>query len=209
MFNDEKMDTTETKIETATEKAKDNRQSQRIINAAFNCIAVKGYAEASLRDIADEAGVALSQLNYYYKNKEGLFNQVVKTLSSQYVSEIETIVKRGESRREKINCLVRYFQQMLSTKPELFKLLFDLSSMAIWSESLRSLLNNLFNDITKVIEKFIFQQDDPEKPMQQNQSPAASARILLGAIIGTSIQAMLAGEQDDAMDSLTAIQGLF
>ncbi|UWG96691.1 TetR/AcrR family transcriptional regulator [Dehalobacter sp. DCM] len=188
---------------------KDNRQAQRILNAALSCIAVKGYAEASLRDIADEAGVALSQLNYYFKNKEGLFNQVVKTLSVQYLREIESVIQGGKSKKERIHYLVTYFQQMLSTKPELFKLLFDLSSKAIWSESLRSLLTNLFNDMTRIIERLIFKQEDSERPLPLNQEPAVLARVLLGTVLGTSIQAMLAKGQDDVMDSLTAIQGLF
>ena len=44
---------------------KDNSSvSQKILDAAYRCIAQKGYARASLRDIAEDAGVALSQLNY-------------------------------------------------------------------------------------------------------------------------------------------------
>jgi AcrR family transcriptional regulator len=62
-------------------------QAQKILNAAFKCISERGYANVSLRDIADEAGVVLSQLNYYFKNKEGLFKEIVKTLARQYLHE--------------------------------------------------------------------------------------------------------------------------
>jgi len=48
-------------------------QSGKILLAAYSCISTSGYANVSMRNIADEAGVVLSQLNYYYKNKEGLF----------------------------------------------------------------------------------------------------------------------------------------
>lgn len=60
-------------------------QSEKILLAAFKCISSKGYANVSLRDIADEAGVVLSQLNYYYKNKEGLFTEVVKMMIGKYL----------------------------------------------------------------------------------------------------------------------------
>jgi len=53
-------------------------QSEKILSAAYGCISTRGYANVSLRDIADEAGVALSQLHYYYKSKEGLFKEVVQ-----------------------------------------------------------------------------------------------------------------------------------
>ena len=116
-------------------KANEVSQSQRILKAAIKCIAKKGYANASLRDIADEAGVVLSQLNYYYNNKQGLFVEVVKRLSQQYLSEIENILQQGETKREKTAALTEYFQKILKDNPELFKLLFDLSSMVAISRS--------------------------------------------------------------------------
>ena len=94
-------------------KSENLNQSERILNAAFKCISSKGYANVSLRNIADEADVALSQLNYYYKNKEGLFTEVVKMLSKQYLYEIEDNLKKGKSEMEKISCLIKYFQERL------------------------------------------------------------------------------------------------
>ncbi len=104
------------------ERIRKHEPGEKILHAAFKCIAAKGYASVSLRDIADEAGVVLSQLNYYYKNKEGLFTEVVKTLARQYLNEIEDILKRGGSEKEKIARLIEYFQEMLRKTPELFKL---------------------------------------------------------------------------------------
>jgi len=100
-------------------------QAQKILNAAFKCISARGHANVSLRDIADEAGVVLSQLNYYYKNKEGLFIEIVKTLARQYLNEIEDNLKKGKSEKERITYLIKYFQEMLRKNPELFKLLFE------------------------------------------------------------------------------------
>ncbi len=44
--------------------------SQKILNTAFECLSIRGYANVSIRNIADEAGVALGQMTYYYRNKE-------------------------------------------------------------------------------------------------------------------------------------------
>lgn len=186
------------------EKTNTASQSQRILNAAFTCISTKGYANVSLRDIADEAGVVLSQLNYYYKNKEGLFSEVVKMLAQQYLSEIEDILKNETLDNEKMGRLIQYFQEILKNKPELFKLLFDLSSMALWSDSLRVLLNTLYNDVTKLIEKYVLHGLSKEE--SECHSSAALPRIIFGALFGTSIQVMLARDQEDMIDSLSEIQ---
>ncbi|ACA46906.1 TetR/AcrR family transcriptional regulator [Clostridium botulinum] len=188
-----------------TEKIK---QAQKILDAAFKCISTRGYANVSLRDIADEADVVLSQLNYYYKNKEGLFTEIVKTLSAQYLNEIESNLKKGESGKERVACLIEYFQGVLRTKPELFTLIFDLSSMALWSEPLKKLLNDLFNDLTDLIEKYIT-NDFLDREFFKYESSATLARLMLGALFGTSIQVMLANGKADMIDSLSALKVLF
>jgi len=181
-------------------------QTQKILNAAFKCISARGYANVSLRDIADEAGVVLSQLNYYYKNKEGLFIEIVKTLARQYLNEIEDNLKKGKSEKERITYLIKYFQEMLRKNPELFKLLFDLTSMALWSASLKELLNDLFNSLAGLIEKYIINDfSDKEK----FKSPIILSRMMLGTLFGTSIQVILANEKEDMIDSLSTLKVLF
>lgn len=183
-------------------------QSQRILNAAFKCISRNGYANISLRDIADEAGVVLSQLNYYYKNKEGLFIEVVKMLGQQYLSEIEGKLKKEESDSDKISSLIKHFQEMLREKPELFKILFDLTSMALWSASLKKLLNNLYSDLTNLIEKYVMKNFN-FKEASLSCSPKILSRTILGALLGTSVQVMLANDDENIADSLDIMQLLF
>ena len=48
--------------------------SARIIEAALNLFGERGYEGASTRDIAELAGVNAPALNYYFKNKEGVYS---------------------------------------------------------------------------------------------------------------------------------------
>ena len=190
------------------DKSKNMNQAQKILNAAFKCISERGYANVSLRDIADEAGVVLSQLNYYYKNKEGLFTEIIKKLAQQYLNEIEDNLKKGKSEKERIAGLIRYFQEVLRKKPELFKLLFDLTSMALWSASLKELLNNLFKSIAGLIEKYIM-IDFSGKEKFKHTSAITLSRMVLGTLFGTSMQVMLANGKEDMIDSLSGLKILF
>jgi AcrR family transcriptional regulator len=49
---------------------------EQILDAAESRFAELGYAGASLRDIAEKAGVTQALLNYYFGSKEGLFVEV-------------------------------------------------------------------------------------------------------------------------------------
>ena len=62
--------------------------SKRILEAALNLISQNGYAQVSMRDIAQEAGVAISQISYHYKNKEGLFIALIRQLKESFVGDI-------------------------------------------------------------------------------------------------------------------------
>ena len=45
---------------------------QRILDAAFNCLVVRGYASLSVRDIAKDAGVNHALISYYFGGKDRL-----------------------------------------------------------------------------------------------------------------------------------------
>ncbi len=188
-------------------EADKQNQSEKILLAAFKCTSSRGYANVSLRDIADEAGVVLSQLNYYYKNKEGLFTEVIKMMVQKYLLEIEQCLKEGETPKEKVVYLINYFREMLKCNPELFKLLYDFTGLAMWSASFSGLLTNLFKDLSGMIEKYILSNINMKS--FKGYSPKSLSRMILGAMFGIAIQVMLDSEEDSLPDALNSMQILF
>jgi AcrR family transcriptional regulator len=181
-------------------------QSERILLAANTCISTRGYANVSMRDIADEAGVALSQLNYYFKNKEGLFKEVVRMMISKYLKEIEASLKQENSPRKRAKGLIHYFKNMLQHNPELFRLLYDFTGLAIWSPVFSSLLSELFKELSDMIEKYIFK--DLQLKELKGYSTKTLSRLILGSMFGTGIQVLL--DQDEELpEALNAMQILF
>lgn len=87
-------------------------QSEVILSAAYNCIATQGCANTSLWDIAESAGVVLSQLNYYYKNKEGLFIEVIKMMINKYRAEVESRIQLDETAIERMISLIHSHQEV-------------------------------------------------------------------------------------------------
>ena len=62
------------------ESTKDN-----IRTSTFRLLAKRGYANISMRDIAAEAGVALSQIAYYYHSKDTLISAVASEAVDRFV----------------------------------------------------------------------------------------------------------------------------
>ena len=180
-------------------------QSEKILTAAFDCISSKGYANVSLREIAEEAGVVLSQLNYYYKNKEGLFIEVLRMMMQKYLQEVEAHIKTGISPKEKMMSLIKYFQVMLDENPKLFKLLYDFAGLSLWTPMFAELLRELFNDLATLINQHILNDISATNNLH-GYTTTAIARLLFGAMFGTAIQVILDPQEKDLPEALKAIE---
>lgn len=181
-------------------------QSERILEAAFECISTRGYANVSMRDIADEAGVVLSQLNYYFKNKEGLFKEALSMMIGKYLKEIEESLKSQKSVKERSKSLILYFRKMLRYNPELFKLLYDFTGLALWSPVFSTLLSDLFKELSDLIEKYMF--EDVQIKELKGYSTKSLSRLIIGSMFGTGIQVLL-DHDEDLPEALNAMQILF
>ncbi|MBS3994597.1 MAG: TetR/AcrR family transcriptional regulator [Alkaliphilus sp.] len=185
-------------------KAEKVNQSEKILQTAFQCLSTRGYANVSMRDIADQAGVVLSQLNYYYKNKEGLFTEVVKMMMQQYLHEVEDKLKSVANTKEKISSLVKYFCELIRKNPELLKLFIDFTAQSLWLPSFRSHLKNLFDDLSEMIEKSVLAEMTINKNLSEYSSKSV-AKLLLGALYGISVQIMLDSDEDNAFEPLNLV----
>ena len=181
-------------------------QSERILLAASECISTKGYANVSMRDIAKEAGVVLSQLNYYFRNKEGLFKEVARLMIDKYLRDIEKSLKAEDSPKERTKSLINYFRKMLRYNPKLFKLLYEFTGLALWSPIFSDLLSKLFKDLSDMIEKYILNKSHLKKI--KGYSTESLSRLLIGSMFGTGIQTLL-DQDEEVTEALDAMQILF
>lgn len=181
-------------------------QSERILLAASECISTMGYANVSMRDIAHEAGVVLSQINYYFNNKEGLFREVVKMMMKKYMYEIEEVLKSEELPKERIKSLIKYFKKLLQSNPKLIKLLYDFTGLALWSPTFSDLLSSLFKDLSDMIDKYILNSSQLKK--LKGYSTKTLSRLIIGSIFGTGIQALL-DDDDELKEALDVMQMFF
>ena len=91
---------------------------QKILNAATQVFHQKGFAGARMQEIADLAGINKALLHYYFRNKEILFNQIVKTALNRLVPPIIEIWLGDMAFRDKIKAFVKHYIQTILQHPE-------------------------------------------------------------------------------------------
>ncbi|MGY4385951.1 AcrR family transcriptional regulator [Pedobacter sp. UYP24] len=82
-------------------KDKDASTEEKIIEAARKVFTQKGYAATRTRDIAEESGLNLALLNYYFRSKEKLFEIIMAEKVVQLFGTIGPIVNNMDTTLEK------------------------------------------------------------------------------------------------------------
>lgn len=93
---------------------------EKIKLAARTVFMRKGYAATRTRDIAEESGLNLALINYYFRSKENLFNIVMLEICQLFVSNVKELLNNSEtSIEQKIEKLVHHYIDMLQSNPSI------------------------------------------------------------------------------------------
>lgn len=116
------------KITTKNKKQLDTNTETKIKIAARLMFHQKGFAATKTRDIAEEAGINLALLNYYFRSKEKLFELIMFETMIDFMQNM-TIVFNDEKTTlaNKIELLVCNYIDLITKEPEMP--LFILSEM--------------------------------------------------------------------------------
>ena len=112
---------------------------EKIKEAARKVFTQKGYAATRTRDIAEEAGINLALLNYYFRSKEKLFKEVMLEKVQQLFGALLPLMSDPSTKLEsKIEGIVSTYLDMLLANPDLP--LFVLSEIRGQQEQLKKVL---------------------------------------------------------------------
>ncbi|MBC9932168.1 TetR/AcrR family transcriptional regulator [Chitinophaga qingshengii] len=100
-------------------KEQDASTEEKILAAARIVFTRKGFAATKVRDIAAEADINLSLVNYYFRSKEKLFEVVMAEAVQKLVFEIATIFNDEQlDIPEKITKAINYYIDLLLENPD-------------------------------------------------------------------------------------------
>jgi TetR/AcrR family transcriptional regulator, regulator of cefoperazone and chloramphenicol sensitivity len=90
----------------------DNETRQSLLNAAAALFAERGFTDVTVREICAKAGVAnAAAVNYYFRDKAGLYRELLESLVARWVENREQYVAAlgGKPPEEKLYLCLRWF----------------------------------------------------------------------------------------------------
>jgi len=94
--------------------ARGEETRRRMIEAAIEMFALRGYEGASTRLLAESAGVNLPAIQYYFGSKEGLYRAVVDHVIERIAERMAPPLHGSRPRRRGTTCRAGRFSRFFS-----------------------------------------------------------------------------------------------
>lgn len=127
-----------------------------ILQAARDIFATEGYAALSMRRVAGQLGISLSNLQHYYRSKDLLVEAVLQSTMNQFQSKIDNIATTmGQAARiDQFTSTVDMFLEELSD-PVTYGVFFEIWALAARNEFASALMDKMIAREKKAIYKLI------------------------------------------------------
>jgi AcrR family transcriptional regulator len=97
----------------------DESTEEQIKNAARKVFHQKGFAATRTRDIAEEAGLNLALLNYYFRSKQKLFEIIMLETMSRFLQSMTFVFNdENTSLEQKLELVADKYIDLLIKEPE-------------------------------------------------------------------------------------------
>ncbi|MBD9373018.1 TetR family transcriptional regulator C-terminal domain-containing protein [Rhizobium sp. ARZ01] len=110
-----------TEIEKKGRKASKETRRQQLIEATIDSLAKRGYAETTLADVADGAGLSRGIVNFHFESKENLLIATLQYMADEYANHWSSALeKAGDRTADRLWALVAAdFDRKICTKRKL------------------------------------------------------------------------------------------
>ncbi len=135
------------------------RKKKRILMAATKLLALKGYKDASMAELAKITNVAQGTIFYHYNNKEALFLAILKEIEKEIVTEFNQYLseRHFDSGMEMMEDVVGFYLLLAGKMEDQFLLLHrhDAYELAKGNPDCREYLESIYNCLVDIFEKTI------------------------------------------------------
>ncbi|KAB0481095.1 TetR/AcrR family transcriptional regulator [Vibrio sp. IB15] len=141
---------------------------QLLIEHARDLFVVQPYDKVSTRLIAERAGVNIAMIRYYFGNKAGLFEAMLRETLRPMQLQMHKLV--AESSHENFLDLMRTYYKEMVKVPKFPRLIAQVMNMPP-SEVQRELLEKVFLDVTKPAQDVIFEKLMAQGVLRKDMDP--------------------------------------
>jgi AcrR family transcriptional regulator len=112
----------------APQTAQGAASRERLLAAAIELIAERGFAASSVDALCRRAGVVKTALYWHFGSKEGLLAAAVERVAGTWIDEIHEAASRGGDPLERLDLALTGMRRLVEERPEILRLLVAVAS---------------------------------------------------------------------------------
>jgi AcrR family transcriptional regulator len=158
---------------------------QEIISAAIKVFARTGFAETSVQDVADEAGVVPTAVYYHFAGKDELFDVALQSVIADLDEVVEGARSEGDGGAEALSLIIDAVWNWIETRPDHARILY--SHLPGATKQAR-LLREQFEE-QHIERAFVYARQGPagQRRLQSASAAHAATRLAVRTLISTLI----------------------
>ncbi|MCA9610761.1 MAG: TetR/AcrR family transcriptional regulator [Myxococcales bacterium] len=178
----------------------------QIVDAAKRVIARQGYAQTSLKDIADEAGMSKGAIHYHYPTKEALVAKVLEAATDAVAERtLAAWMAGGSDPMTAMRSAVRELWQVRSTGSDEVHVISNLLAQALHDETLRPQLAAYYRLASKQTSMHLVTVM-ASYGLEPRVSAELIPRLLLGLLDGLVLQVFVEPDVIDPEELVKAVE---
>lgn len=192
------------KNKAANPTGKGQERLDTILQTARQIVASEGYAGLSMRKVASQLGISLSNLQYYFPEKDLLIEAVLLDTMRQFQQKIDQISQgmQDQPRQQQLKTTIQMFLEELSD-PVTYGLFFEIWAMAGRNQFASDLMDRMISREQKTIYKLIAGLN----PAISDQQYHARAALIVAQVEGLMLFRLhRTPQQPDAASLYSALQ---
>jgi AcrR family transcriptional regulator len=160
------------------------KRKEAIMQAATKLFTEKGFKETSIQDLSKMTGVAEGTIFYHFKNKEGLFLQILERIKEDLLGGFEQYLAetRFDNGLEMVEGAISFYLYLAGMKEERFHLLHHRYPYELAENNplCRDYLEAIYNCLIELFERSIIRGQEDGSIAEM---PARKTALILFALV--------------------------
>lgn len=188
--------------------AKGQARVEQILKAARQLFIDGGYSQMTLRQVASQVGISLSNVQHYFPSRETLLQALLESVMNSYDPPLAAIRERISDPRQRLAAAVRYFLADVK-QAETERLFVEIWSLATREPVAREIFDTMYAHHRGVLADLIAEANPALPPGTVQLRAAIVAMQIEGLMLLISDSkprhAELAGIEDECVAGIMSI----
>jgi len=190
------------KARAARKSAKRDQKKRQIAQSALAALKELGYANTSLRDIAERSDMSLGMLHYYFEDRSDLIIYCVRIYKEDFVRNVTEALEAANGRQDVIAAFSEALASSIMDDGMTHRLWYDIRAQAMFDDTFRPVVAEIEAKLIGIV-RTAYLKAGHDVPEQVEMSYA-----LLDGVFRYLMQSQICDTPRDREEIRSTLQGL-